>query len=164
MMTLDNRNLPALLLLAMAIGMLGGAYAFQYLGGLQPCALCLYQRWPWWIAGGVGLLALLPFGDARLRGMLLMLGTLAVWAGAGIAAYHAGVEQKWWPGPTSCSGGATPGTVEELKAMLLAAPVVRCDDIAWSLFGISMAGYNMLLSLATGAGVVMLLRRDMKRR
>jgi disulfide bond formation protein DsbB len=163
-MMLDNRNLPALILLGMAIAVLGGAYAFQYIGGLQPCALCLYQRWPWWIAGGIGLLALLPFGDARLRGMLLMLGTLAVWAGAGVAVYHVGVEQKWWAGPVTCTSSLTAGSLEDLKALIMAAPVVRCDDIAWSLFGISMAGYNALISLATGAGVVALLRRDLKRR
>ena len=65
-MTIDNRHFPALLLLIMAIGTLGGAYAFQYIGGLQPCTLCLYQRLPWWIAGGLGILALALL--ARLLG------------------------------------------------------------------------------------------------
>lgn len=163
-MTLQNRQLPALLLLVMATGTLGGAYAFQYWGGLQPCTLCLYQRWPWWIAGGLGILALVLARDPRLRGMLLSLGTLAVWAGAGVAIYHVGVEQQWWAGPTACSGSLDATSVEELRAQIFAAPVVRCGDIPWALFGISMAGYNALISLATGAGVVMLLRRDMRGR
>jgi len=161
-MTLDNRHLPALLLLIMAIGTLGGAYAFQYIGGLQPCTLCLYQRWPWWIAGGLAILALVLARNPQMRGMALGLGTLAVWAGAGVAIYHFGVEQHWWAGPSACTGSDTPATLEALRAQIFAAPVVRCDDIPWALFGISMAGYNALIALATGAGVVVLLRREMK--
>ena len=68
--------------------------------------------------------------------------------GAGIAVFHVGVEQQWWPGTAECGGidGANL-SLEQLKAQILAAPVVRCDEVAWSLFGISMAGYNILLSL-----------------
>lgn len=142
-------------LLALSAATLGIVYAAQYLGGLQPCPLCLYQRWPWWIAGGLAVLSLRP---GFRRGALTLAG-LAAWVGAGIAGYHAGIEQQWWTGPTACAGAATTDSLDALRALIFAAPIVRCDEIAWSLFGVSMAGYNALLSVATGAGVFWLLRR-----
>ena len=148
-------------LLFISIAILGGAYAFQYLGGLQPCTLCLYQRWPWWIAGGLAILALLFDGKRLIFRALIAFSALTVLVGTGIAVYHVGVEERWWMGPTACSSvAAAPQTLEELRAQVLGAPVVRCDDIAWSLFGISMAGYNALISLATGLTALALLRRS----
>lgn len=148
-------------LLAVCIAVLGGAYAFQYLGGLQPCTLCLYQRWPWWIAGGIAVGVLLVVRNRQIARALLALGALTLFAGMGIAVYHVGVEQHWWAGPTACSGiAAAPQTLEALRAQIFAAPIVRCDDIPWSLFGISMAGYNALISLVTGFFVLSLLRRN----
>ena len=148
-------------LLLMSAAILGSAYAFQHVGGLQPCTLCLYQRWPWWIAGSLALLALFLVRERRMSRALAALGALAVLVGAGIAIYHTGIEQHWWTGPTACSGtAAAPQTLEALRAQVLAAPVVRCDDIPWSLFGISMAGYNALISLATGLAALALLRRN----
>ena len=148
-------------LLFISIAILGGGYAFQYLGGLQPCTLCLYQRWPWWVAGVLALLALFVVADRRLSRALVALCALSVLIGAGIAFYHVGVEQQWWAGPTACSGGGgTPQTLEKLRAQVLGAPVVRCDEVAWSLFGISMAGYNGLISLATGLAAMAQLRRN----
>ena len=148
-------------LLFMCAAILGGAYAFQYLGGLQPCTLCLYQRWPWWIAGGLALLALLWIRERGMSRALAALGALAILVGAGIAVYHVGIEQHWWTGPTACSGIAdAPQTLEALRAQIFAAPVERCDDVPWSLFGISMAGYNVLISLATGLAALALLQRN----
>ena len=120
-----------------------GAFAFQYLGGLAPCHLCLLQRWP----HGVAVAAALAFLAVPKR-ILALLGALAVAVGAGIALYHVGVEQAWWPGPASCVAPA-PGTMSagELMDQILATPVVLCDQIAWSLWGLSMAGWNALLSL-----------------
>jgi len=142
---------PALVLLASA-AILGTALASQYLGGLAPCKLCLYQRWPYaaTIALGLGAVA---FARGGLAGRLIVaLCGVAFLVGAGIAGYHAGVEYGWFPGPTSCSGAATEATtVEELRRQLMAAPIVRCDEVAWSLFGVSMAGYNFLVSLALAA-------------
>ncbi|NKB60304.1 MAG: disulfide bond formation protein B [Alphaproteobacteria bacterium] len=147
-------------LLLISIAVLGSAYAFQHIGGLQPCTLCLYQRWPWWVAGGLSVLALTLIRERRFTRALSALGALSVLIGMGIAVYHAGVEQHWWAGPTACSGAAAPKTLEALRAQIFAAPVVRCDDIPWSLFGISMAGYNALISLATGLAILWLLRRN----
>lgn len=145
--------LPLLLVLT-GISALAGALISQYWGGLQPCILCLYQRWPHGLAAGLGLLALLPVPSGQAR-WLLILGSLTLLAGAAIALFHVGVEYHWWAGTASCGNPiAQPQSIEDLRQALLAAPVVRCDVPAWSLFGISMAGYNLLLSLLVG-GVVL---------
>ena len=82
------------------------------------------------------------------RRVLLLLCAVAFAASAGIGIYHVGVEQGLFAGPTACSGTITGDSVEELRRALVAAPVVRCDQVAWSLFGISLAGYNVLASVA----------------
>ena len=159
-MTDRSYRLPLAMLLISAAA-LSGAYASQHLGGLQPCSLCLYQRWPWWIAGGLAILALLFDGKRLIFRALIAFSALTILVGTGIAVYHVGVEERWWMGPTACSSvAAAPQTLEELRAQVLGAPVVRCDDIAWSLFGISMAGYNALISLATGLTALALLQRS----
>lgn len=126
-----------------SLALLGGAFAFQYLGGLAPCHLCLLQRWPHGAAIALGVLVLLwPW-----RGLALLAG-LAVLASAGIAAYHVGVEQHWWAGPTSCTAAIPAGgDAGALLDQILATPTVLCDSIAWSWLGISMAGWNAILSL-----------------
>lgn len=131
--------------------MLGAAFAFQHLGGLDPCVLCLYQRWPWVAVIAAGVLALLAARHAGPARVMLGLAAIAMLTGSGIAGFHVGVEQQWWAGTSEC-GGVTgqAKTVEELKAQLLATPVTRCDEIAWSLFGISMAGWNLIVSAAGG--------------
>ncbi len=120
-----------------------GALAFQYIGGLAPCPLCIWQRWPHVLAVVLGVaLVAIPARVIALFGALLMC------AGAGIGVYHAGIEQKWWAGPSTCTAPA-PGAMEagELLDRILATPVVLCDEIAWSWLGISMAGWNAILSL-----------------
>jgi disulfide bond formation protein DsbB len=147
------RRVPLLLLLASA-AVVGGALLFQYVGGVQPCELCLYQRWPYY---GVIVLAVLAFvaGDRRVSLAVLALATLAFLAGAALAFYHVGVEQHWFAGPSACSGAPlTGGSVADLKAQLLARPPVRCDEIAWSLFGISLAGWNLLASIGLALGAM----------
>lgn len=133
-------------ILVASLAILGTALASQYWGGLAPCELCLWQRWAYVATIVLGLAALLAGG--RLRAGLTGLAALAFLAGAGVAAFHVGVEQHWWAGLPGCSAGTGAQTVEQLKAQILAAPVVRCDEAAWSLFGVSMAGWNVLVSLA----------------
>ena len=127
--------------------LLAGAFGFQYLGGLAPCHLCLLQRYPHAAAIVIGVLALLiPRGIA---GRLLPLaGAFATLTTAGYAAYHTGVERHWWLGPTTCTSGSI-GTLsaKDLLAQIQAAPLVQCDVAAWSMWGISMASWNMLASL-----------------
>jgi disulfide bond formation protein DsbB len=126
--------------------MLGGALAFQYAGGLAPCPLCLWQRWPHLAAILIGVLAV----ATGLR-PLAWAGALAVLAGAGIAGFHAGVEQGWWEGLSACTAQSIEGlSAEELMAQIMAAPIVRCDEIAWSFAGLSMAAWNGILSLGLG--------------
>jgi disulfide bond formation protein DsbB len=136
-------RLPQLVVAAGVIA-LGTAFTAQYWGGLQPCVLCVYQRWPYGIAIALGLAALAVGG--RPRGWLLALAGLTFLAGGGIAVFHVGVEQGWWQGTTQCGATFTAGSIEALRAQIMAAPLVRCTDIAWSFAGISMAGFNAIAS------------------
>lgn len=141
----SHRNAVGIAAMA-AAGLLIAVFAMQYIGGLAPCSLCLTQRWPHGIALVLGLVAFMPITAAPVRRLLLALIALSFAVTAAVGAYHAGVEYGWFTGPTACSGTITGNTVEELKRALMAQPVVRCDEIAWSLFGISLAGYNFLAS------------------
>lgn len=127
-------------------GMLLGALGFQYLGGLPPCPLCHLQRYPYIATLALGLLALVARG--RLRAILIWMAAIGFGITAGIGGYHAGVEYGWWPGPDSCTGtvGLDATSIEDLRAALEGAPVIRCDEVVWSLAGLSMAGYNALIA------------------
>ena len=152
-LTLRDRDAP-LWAMAASVVALAAALGSQYLGGLAPCKLCLWQRVPYGLVIVIGVGALLWFTGARERRALTWAAALAFAAGAGIALYHSGVEQHWIAGPTSCSGDASLNaaqTVEELRAQLLGTPIVRCDEIPWSLFGLSIAAWNALASLALAA-------------
>ncbi len=135
-----------LIFLAMfgSAALLGGAFGFQHLGGLPPCDMCLWQRWPHAAAIVIGALALFTPG----RGLPL-LGALAALGAAGLGLYHTGVERGWWPGPSTCSTGDVSGlSPEALLEQIMTAPIVRCDEVAWEMFGLSMASWNALASLA----------------
>ncbi len=155
-----SRQLIAGVLLT-SIAVLLGAYGFEIIGGLAPCQLCYYQRIPYVTAIILCAAALLRPGTGRAISAVLMINYMV---GAGLGIYHAGVEWHWWAGPATCSAGAGPGgSVEELMAQILAAPVVRCDEIPWSLFGISLAGYNVLISaglLALSAYIFLHWKKD----
>jgi disulfide bond formation protein DsbB len=145
--------LAPLILAAISAAAILIALASQTWGGLQPCVLCLWQRWAHGAAIALALLAVAAalLAGRRWAGGLTALAGLAAFAGAGIALYHVGVEQQWWPGTSGCGAGALTGaSVQDLRAQIEAAPIVRCSDIPWSLFGISMAGYNAILSAALG--------------
>ncbi len=141
--------MPALIVLLISAATLGTAYTSQYVGGLDPCQLCLYQRWPWWGALAIAALALVPALTGKIQRFLVLLAGLVLLGGAVLAFYHAGVEYKWWAGPSTCGGGTIPATFAEMQKSM-SKPIVPCDTPAWTLFGISMAGYNGLVSLAVG--------------
>jgi disulfide bond formation protein DsbB len=142
---------PALALLAISAATLATVYASQYIGGLDPCQLCLYQRWPWWAALALAAPAAMPVLSVNLRMLLLLVAALLLLAGAGVAIYHVGIEQHLWPGPASCGGaGQIPGSFTQLQQMMQ-RPAPSCDQPAWTLFGISMAGYNAILSIVVSA-------------
>ncbi len=119
-----------------------GALGFQYLGGYAPCKMCYWQRWPHGAAILIGLLIIvLP------KRSFALLGALAAAITSGLGVYHAGVEQKWWEGPTSCTGSGLT-TSDNLLDFNAPVNLVLCDEIVWDLFGITMAGYNALASAA----------------
>jgi len=126
---------------------LAAAYAFQYLGGLAPCHLCWLQRYPHVAALGLGMLALLSRPPALVR-LWALAGAAAALTTAAFGAYHTGVERHWWPGPTTCTSGSIANiSAKDLLAQIQAAPVVKCDQVAWQMLGLSMASWNMLFSL-----------------
>lgn len=130
-----------------SLAALGTALLAQYWGGLVPCELCIAQRWPYVATAVVGLAgAMLPLTD-RQRAQAVALAALIFLIGAGIALYHAGFEYHWWAGPSACTApGGQPTSIEDLRRMLAAAPIVACDQPAWTFHGISMAGFNVVAS------------------
>lgn len=143
---------------ALAMGipalLLGGAYISQYGFGLYPCEMCMWQRYPHFAAVG---LAFLAFFIAPQRLWVAFAG-IAILASGAIGAYHAGVEYGWWQGATACSGAAVASGRDPMEAVL-STPLVRCDRAPWDLFGISLAGWNFLISLAAGIGIFWLLAK-----
>jgi disulfide bond formation protein DsbB len=133
--------------LALSIAVIGSALLFEHVGGYLPCELCLAERWPYYIAIAGTTIVLVAGG----RGATLWLGLLALLflVSAGMGAYHVGVEQHWIAGPTACTGGGASGakTPEELMKYLQNRQAVQCDEVSWSLFGISLAGWNVVTSL-----------------
>lgn len=126
--------------------LLAGAHIFQALG-YAPCKLCLWQRGPHWAAILIGLAALvLPLRLSAAR-FLPWAGAVAAAATGVLGLYHTGVERGFWAGPDSCtSAGGIEGSAEALLEQIMAAPLVRCDEVAWSLLGLSMASWNALAS------------------
>src|SRR5947209_7020494 len=145
---------------AIAIAVVGattimGAWLFQYGLGLKPCPLCIEQRYAYYFT--VPLAAMVAVGDAYGASRKVLMAALVVIAlgmlwNAELGVYHSGIEWKWWPGPQECAGslddlGSAGGLLEKLKSV----NVVRCDEAAWRFFGLSLAGYNALISLVLAA-------------
>jgi len=138
---------------------LGGALLSQYWGGLAPCELCLLQRWPWAAAIAIAVIAIMVGSRPALPWIALLL--TAVFAiGSALAFYHVGVEKHWFAGPSACTAADTVAdTVAALKAQILGQKPVRCDEPAWSLWGISLAGWNLLASLLMTGGCLAVFSR-----
>jgi disulfide bond formation protein DsbB len=135
------------------LALMAGALGSQYLGHLVPCEMCMWQRYPHYAAIVAAALAILLRRTALSLPLTLAAGLLILTSG-GIGAFHAGVEYKWWPGPQHCTGTVAPGA--DFLKRLLSAPVVRCDEPQWTLFGISLAGFNFLISTVGGLAVLVL--------
>lgn len=128
--------------LCAAFFMLGAAFVVQFAFGFAPCTLCVWQRWPYVLvitAACVGLL--------RPRRLLLECIIAAYGGAALLAGYHSGVEWGWWRFESACSGSAAASSLEALEEMLKAAPLVRCDEPAFTLAGLSMAAWHLLAAL-----------------
>lgn len=130
--------------LALPLFLLGGAYASQYAGGLYPCEMCWWQRYPHMAAVPVALIGFFLPGHFVKR-VCAALAAFAVFSSGIIGGFHAGVEYGWWQGITGCTSAITGSGADYMKA-ILEAPLLRCDVAPWKLFGISLAGYNFLLS------------------
>ena len=166
-MTLADRITPtaaALLALIGTAGTLIGAWVFEYGFGLEPCPLCLEQRWPYYVGIPVAAVAALAFRFGRARAGALLLGAfvVAMLYSTGLGAYHSGVEWEWWEGPSACAAaGGGPGfstEVGDLRASLAQGTVPSCTEAAWRFLGLSLAGYNVLISLALAALAVLGIR------
>ena len=140
--------------------LLAGALGAQYLGGLYPCEMCHWQRWPHYsavlIAGG----ALVVPGREMRRSLVLIAALLIALSGA-IGVFHAGVEYHWWNGFTACTTTVSMAgtTAAEHLAAIMNAPMVRCDSPQWKLLGISLAGFNAIFSLAGAFTIFALMRK-----
>lgn len=155
-----NPELALLITGGTSLALLAGAHAFERIGGLAPCPLCLDQREAHWMALAVSIIAFSAcrwMKAARVTAAALgVLGLIYLFSTV-LAAYHAGVEWKFWPGPPSCSGagGSAISDPTDLLTQLDTAPIVSCTDAAWRFLGISMAGYNAVISLALVAVTAM---------
>lgn len=147
-------DLAMLIALAVPLALLAGAWSFQIWGGLFPCEMCWWQRYAHIAAIGFAVLALV-IGARRVRIALVAAAGLAIAVSAVIAAYHAGVEYGWWHGVTACTSTVKFGGGDPLAA-IMAAPTIRCDEVQWQVAGISLAGFNFVISGAA-AGVILLL-------
>lgn len=133
-----------LFLLAALLGAstFAAALYFQYVEGLPPCGLCIWQRYTLGVGIAGALFAALSTGTARI--LFGLIGAAGFLAEAGVAVYHSGVERKWWEGPQTCAGGTLPTTYD--PAALGAKPPPACNEIPWDLFGLSMANYNVAVA------------------
>jgi len=143
-----TRQATTLLLTLASVAIILSAWGFQYIGGYPPCKMCYWQRYPHFAAIAIGALAL-----ATKQRLFAWLGATAMLATGGIGVFHSGVERKLWDGPSSCSSSSIQGlSTDELFDQIMSAPLVRCDEIPWEMFGLTMANLNALGSFAFAAG------------
>lgn len=140
------------LALAAPLVLLGGALGSQYIGGLYPCEMCHWQRWPHMAAIALALLAILLRRTAATT-LLTTLAAVAILISGAIGIFHAGVEYGWWEGLTSCSTGLQGGSAEDILNSIMATPLTRCDQAQWTLMGISLAGFNAIFSIGTALAI-----------
>lgn len=148
------------LALLVPLVLLAGALGSQFVGGLFPCEMCHWQRWPHYAALALAALAFVPALGAGAGGRLLVgLAALAIAMSGAIGVFHAGVEYHWWQGLTTCSStlSGRGGSTDEILARIMAAPITRCDLPQWTLWGLSLAGFNALFSLAGALAIGVLL-------
>ncbi len=141
-----------LIALLLPAGLLAGAYTSEYVFGLYPCEMCWWQRWPHFAALVPAILAFFA-SNGGVQRVLTALAAMAILTSGLIGGFHAGVEYGWWQGLTTCCSDIAAGA--DTLESILNAPLIRCDVAPWSLFGISLAGYNFLLSCG-GATAILL--------
>jgi disulfide bond formation protein DsbB len=161
--SLSTAALARLIALLLPLALLGGALGSQYLGGLYPCEMCYWQRWP---HGAAILLAALAFtapAQSQRSRTLTLLAALAIAISGAIGVYHAGVEAKIFEGFTTCTAIAHGNTTAELLKAITHAPLIRCDQVQFRFLGISLAGWNAILSLSGAALIAFLIVKRERR-
>ena len=149
---MNPNRLAYLLALLIPAALLGGALIAQYVYGVPPCEMCWWQRYP-----HIAALVLAALAWMTRRDALVALAAIAILVSGAIGAFHAGVEYNWWEGLTACTANAS--SSGDPLASNMAAPIVRCDVAPWTLGGVSLAGFNFLISTATGVAILVLIRR-----
>ena len=149
---MNPNRLAYLLALLIPAALLGGALIAQYGFRLPPCEMCWWQRYPHIVALVLAALAWVTRRDA-----LVALAAIAILVSGALGLFHAGVEYGWWEGVTACTANAAAGS--DPLASIMAAPIVRCDVAPWTLGGVSLAGFNFLISTAAGLAILFLIRR-----
>lgn len=165
---LFDARLAASLLLGAATATIGAALVFEHGFGYRPCALCLWQRWPYYVGVPLAALALMAAASGHARASRALFGSLALvfLVGAGLGAYHAGVEWGFWLGPADCGGGVAPpaASMGDFMRQLETTRVVSCTEAAWRFLGLSMAGWNAVISLALAGFALLAARQAVRRR
>ena len=142
---MNKKRLTSIAILGSALLLLG-ALGFQHLGGLPPCKLCIWQRYPHGLAIIFGVIYYY-----NLIGTIAFISAVATFSSAGIGAYHFGIEQEFWPGPNTCSSGNVENiSTDALIEQIMSTPLTKCDEILWSFLNISMAGWNTIFSAFLG--------------
>lgn len=158
-MRADSFGTARWLALLLPLALMAGALGSQFIGGLVPCEMCHWQRWPHYTAIALAVLAFVV-PDAAARRIAVALAALAILTSGAIGVFHAGVEYHWWQGITACAlppGSGGGGSTSDVLARILKTPVIACDVPQWRLMGISLAGFNALFSLAGGVTILGLL-------
>ena len=153
-----------LIALLLPAALLAGAFGSQYFGRLYPCEMWWWQRYAHMVAIVPALLAISPAVDTRRSRLFVLLAALAIAVSGAIAVYHAGVELKIFEGFTTCtSTAAAGGSTAEMLRKITAAPLIRCDQVQWSFLGVSLAGWNAIISLGGAALIAFLALRERSR-
>ena len=152
-----------LIALLLPVALLGGALGSQYLGGLHPCEMCYWQRYPHAAAIVLAALAFTAPAESGRSRALTLIAALAIAISGAIGVYHAGVEAKVFEGFTTCTALAKGLSPAEMLKAITHAPLVRCDEVQFRFLGISMAGWNAILSLGGALAIVLLSLRGNRR-
>ncbi len=158
-LALSRPALARLIALLLPVGLLGGALGSEYLGGLVPCEMCYWQRWPHAAAIAFAALAFSAPPTAQSSRLLTILAAVAIAVSGAIGVYHAGVELGVFEGLTTCAATAGGASNADLLNSIMKTPLVRCDQVQFAFLGISMAGWNAILSLGGAALIVWLALR-----
>ncbi len=155
-----NECLANWIAIGLPAALLAGAWGSQLFGGLYPCEMCHWQRWPHYAALVPALIAFFV-SQRSIRGSLVILAALLIAVSGAIGVAHAGVEYGWWQGFTACTSTVsfTGGSAADRLNAILKAPVIRCDVAQWTLGGISLAGFNAIFSLGGAAAILVLMRK-----